>query len=566
MRHFIKYSVAALAAFSLTFTTVPASAADREKPKSRKELARENARMREVLDSLISELENVRSKAVHHIPEQADEGGLAIEGLLPEDYTLDVTDSLLSLWYVHSNMRKGDTVSFNMDSVHFRSSVTDKEYLQRLAEMNSFITLPFNETVRNYIILYSEKMPTKMSSMLALSQYYFPIFEEIFDRYGLPKELKYMAVIESAFNPVAVSRAGAKGMWQFMYNTAKMYGLTINSFVDERLDPVKSADAAARYMRDAYRIFGDWNLAISSYNCGSGNVNKAMRRSGSREFWPVYNYLPRETRGYVPAFVGAMYAFTYYREHGLVPETDSMPVQVDTFHIRRMLHFQQVSALTGVSVEMLKKLNPQYVHDIVPGTAKEEYVLRLPYQYTSKFIENEDSVYAYNAKEYFSPATLQNIAVSGSASSQRIAYKVKSGDYLGRIASRYHVTVKQIMEWNHLRNTNLRVGQVLYIYGKFNGPVAQSSGASSKSSAASSSKGSASSDGATRASSKGSAATPPPADSAAEGTYTVYVVKSGDSLYRISQDYPGVSADDIMKFNGIGTDIRPGMKLKIPKK
>ena len=566
MRHFIKYSVAALAAFSLTFTTVPASAADREKPKSRKELARENARMREVLDSLISELENVRSKAVHHIPEQADEGGLAIEGLLPEDYTLDVTDSLLSLWYVHSNLRKGDTVSFNMDSVHFRSSVTDKEYLQRLADMNSFIPLPFNETVRNYIILYSEKMPTKMSSMLALSQYYFPIFEEIFDRYGLPKELKYMAVIESAFNPVAVSRAGAKGMWQFMYNTAKMYGLTINSFVDERLDPVKSADAAARYMRDAYRIFGDWNLAISSYNCGSGNVNKAMRRSGSREFWPVYNYLPRETRGYVPAFVGAMYAFTYYREHGLVPETDSMPVQVDTFHIRRMLHFQQVSALTGVSVEMLKKLNPQYVHDIVPGTAKEEYVLRLPYQYTSKFIENEDSVYAYNAKEYFSPATLQNIAVSGSASSQRIAYKVKSGDYLGRIASRYHVTVKQIMEWNHLRNTNLRVGQVLYIYGKFNGPVAQSSGASSKSSAASSSKGSASSDGATRASSKGSAATPPPADSAAEGTYTVYVVKSGDSLYRISQDYPGVSADDIMKFNGIGTDIRPGMKLKIPKK
>ena len=566
MRHFIKYSVAALAAFSLTFTTVPASAADREKPKSRKELARENARMKEVLDSLISELENVRSKAVHHIPEQADEGGLAIEGLLPEDYTLDVTDSLLSLWYVHKSMLKGDTVSFNMDSVHFRSSVTDKEYLQRLADMNSFITLPFNETVRNYIILYSEKMPTKMSSMLALSQYYFPIFEEIFDRYGLPKELKYMAVIESAFNPVAVSRAGAKGMWQFMYNTAKMYGLTINSFVDERLDPVKSADAAARYMRDAYRIFGDWNLAISSYNCGSGNVNKAMRRSGSREFWPVYNYLPRETRGYVPAFVGAMYAFTYYREHGLVPETDSMPVQVDTFHIRRMLHFQQVSALTGVSVEMLKKLNPQYVHDIVPGTAKEEYVLRLPYQYTSKFIENEDSVYAYNAKEYFSPATLQNIAVSGSASSQRIAYKVKSGDYLGRIASRYHVTVKQIMEWNHLRNTNLRVGQVLYIYGKFNGPVAQSSGASSKSSAASSSKGSASSDGATRASSKGSAATPPPADSAAEGTYTVYVVKSGDSLYRISQDYPGVSADDIMKFNGIGTDIRPGMKLKIPKK
>ena len=556
--------LAALAAFSLTATAIPSQAAVREKPKSKKELARENERMREVLDSLLYELENTRT-VIRYQDVQEVEGELATEELAPEDYTVDVTDSLLSIWYLHKKLQAESSREYDMDSVHFHSNVTDKEYLRRLADMNSFITLPFNETVRNYMILYSEKMPTKMGSMLALSQYYFPIFEEIFDKYGLPKELKYMAIIESALNPVAVSRAGAKGMWQFMYNTAKMYGLTINSFVDERLDPVKSADAAARYLMDAYKIFGDWNLAISSYNCGSGNVSKAMRRSGSREFWPVYDYLPRETRGYVPAFVGAMYAFTYYREHGLKPDSLSMPVQVDTFHIRRMLHFKQVNALTGVPVEMLKNLNPQYVHDIIPGTSKEEYVLRLPYQYTAKFIENEDSVYAYNAKEYFSPATLQNIAVSGSASSQRVSYKVKSGDYLGKIASRYHVTVKQLMEWNHLRNTNLRIGQVLYIYGKFNGPVASSSSKASASSNDSKSTNAGKSHAA-KDTDKSSAATPPPAATAAEGTYTIYEVKSGDSLYKISQAYPGVSADDIMKFNGIGTDIKPGMKLKIPKK
>ena len=551
--------LAALAAFSLTATAIPSQAAVREKPKSKKELARENARMREVLDSLLSELENTRT-VIRYQDVQEVEGELATEELAPEDYTVDVTDSLLSIWYLHKKLQAESSREYDMDSVHFHSNVTDKEYLRRLADMNSFITLPFNETVRNYMILYSEKMPTKMGSMLALSQYYFPIFEEIFDKYGLPKELKYMAIIESALNPVAVSRAGAKGMWQFMYNTAKMYGLTINSFVDERLDPVKSADAAARYLMDAYKIFGDWNLAISSYNCGSGNVSKAMRRSGSREFWPVYDYLPRETRGYVPAFVGAMYAFTYYREHGLKPDSLSMPVQVDTFHIRRMLHFRQVNALTGVPVEMLKNLNPQYVHDIIPGTSKEEYVLRLPYQYTAKFIENEDSVYAYNAKEYFSPATLQNIAVSGSASSQRVSYKVKSGDYLGKIASRYHVTVKQLMEWNHLRNTNLRIGQMLYIYGKFNGPVASSS-SSTASAGSSSSKASSS-----KSKSASSGNVTPPAATAAEGTYVRYTVKSGDTLYGIAQLYPGVSADDIMKFNGIGTDIRPGMTLKIPKK
>lgn len=544
-------SLAALAAFTLIFTCAseaPAQTAARKtNPKSKKELLRENARMRSVLDSLLQEIEALKDTAYEEVSEPAQSGYPALGKVSPEDYRGNLTDSLLSIWYLQRRASELN-VEYNMDSVKFASDVPDKVFLQRLADLNSYITLPFNETVRNYIILYAEKRKAQMASMLALADYYLPIFEATFNKYGMPEELKYMAVIESAFNPVAVSRAGARGMWQFMYTTAKNYGLTVNSFVDERLDPVKSADAAARYLYDAYKIFGDWNLAISSYNCGAGNVNKAIKRSGSRDFWAVYDFLPRETRGYVPAFVGAMYAFRYYREHGITPDPVRMPAHVDTFHIRKMLHFQQVSELTGVSVDMLRNLNPQYVHDIIPGNER-EYVLRLPYQYSGKFIENEDSVYAYKAKELFSPATLQNIAASGSGSvpaGQRITYKVKSGDYLGRIASKYHVTVAQLKEWNHLRSNNLRIGQVLVIYGKGAAPAAKASSG-------------------TAVAKPASAPSKPDPSVSPTGEYVTYVVKEGDSLFRISKNYPGVSADDIMKFNGIGPDIRPGMTIKIPK-
>ena len=544
-------SLAALAAFTLIFTCAseaPAQTAARKtNPKSKKELLRENARMRLVLDSLLQEIEALKDTAYEEVSEPAQSGYPALGKVSPEDYRGNLADSLLSIWYLQRRASELN-VEYNMDSVKFASDVPDKVFLQRLADLNSYITLPFNETVRNYIILYAEKRKAQMASMLALADYYLPIFEATFNKYGMPEELKYMAVIESAFNPVAVSRAGARGMWQFMYTTAKNYGLTVNSFVDERLDPVKSADAAARYLYDAYKIFGDWNLAISSYNCGAGNVNKAIKRSGSRDFWAVYDFLPRETRGYVPAFVGAMYAFRYYREHGITPDPVRMPAHVDTFHIRKMLHFQQVSELTGVSVDMLRNLNPQYVHDIIPGNER-EYVLRLPYQYSGKFIENEDSVYAYKAKELFSPATLQNIAASGSGSvpaGQRITYKVKSGDYLGRIASKYHVTVAQLKEWNHLRSNNLRIGQVLVIYGKGAAPAAKASSG-------------------TAVAKPASAPSKPDPSVSPTGEYVTYVVKEGDSLFRISKNYPGVSADDIMKFNGIGPDIRPGMTIKIPK-
>ena len=369
-----------------------------------------------------------------------------------------------------------------------------------------------------------------------MSQYYIPIFEEIFSHYGLPDELKYVAIIESALNPNAVSRVGAVGMWQFMIKTAKSYGLEVNSLVDERRDPFKSADAAARYLTDLYNIFGDWNLAVSAYNCGPGNVNKAIRRSGSRNYWDIYRYLPRETRGYVPAFVGSMYAMKYSKDYGLSAGPMMLPAQVDTFEISRNLHFQQISDLTGVSIDELRGLNPQYVKDIIPGDSK-TYILRMPFQYTSSFLANEDSVYTYKADVYLQPKTItenssSRSSASGSSSSERIRYKVKKGDTLGEIAMKYHVTVAQLKNWNHLRSSMISIGQTIYIYTK-----APASG--SKSSASGSAR------------SGGSAP-------------TEYVIRSGDTLSGIASRYPGVSAKDIMVYNGIGERIRVGQKILIP--
>ena len=365
-----KAFIISLLALAFALTLSPTAAGQARKGKLfRNRYKVENTELRSRIDSMNAVIEELKkdiilkdslAKEMLSIYEENDDKSAA--GLNPEDYSPELTDSLLNIWYLHrqvKNDRNGE--GYNMDSVHFSSNVSDEVLRDRLESMNSFITLPFNETVRNYMVLYSEKMPTKMGNIMGLCQYYMPIFEETFSQYDLPDELKYMAIIESALNPVAVSRAGAKGMWQFMTKTAKSYGLEINSFVDERLDPFKASDAAARYLKDSYRLFGDWNLAISSYNCGPGNVNKAIRRGGGRDFWSVYDYLPRETRGYVPAFVGVMYALRYSKEYGLTPNNAQMPVQVDTFEIRRNLHFQQISDLVGISVEELENLNPQYI-------------------------------------------------------------------------------------------------------------------------------------------------------------------------------------------------------------
>ena len=530
---------------------------------SKKDLLRQNELLVRKVESLEEELEalkkeekkneGIRKEMIEIYTENEDKLAAGMSG---ESYSPEATDSLLSIWYLHRQARSSEEgAAVDMDSVHFTSNVPDQVMIDRLEKMNAFFTLPYNETVKNYMILYSERMPRKMSHILGLCSYYMPIFEETFVRYGLPVELKYVAIIESALNPLAVSRAGATGMWQFMYNTAKSYGLEIDSYVDERKDPFASVDAAARYLKDAYAIFGDWSLAISSYNCGSGNVNKAIKRSGSRDFWSIYPYLPKETRGYVPAMVGAMYAVNYAKEYGLEPSPVVMPAYTDTFHIHKNLHFRQIEELIGLPVGDLRDLNPQYYRDIVPGS-QGDYILRLPYNYSAAFIDVQDTVYNHRAKEIFSGVDVDRYGNSGEGPSVShgtatgttwVYYKVKNGDSLGKIASKYHTSVNQLKSWNGLKSTTIRVGQSLKV-GKKATYSTTSSSSSGKSSSSGSGKSSSSS------------------SSSSSGGYTTYTVKSGDTLYKIASNYPGVTAADIMKYNNISENIHPGDKLKIPKK
>ena len=512
---------------------------------TRKQLQKENADLKTALDSLQVLLDSFEHRRYLEDSEliAVMEGNSEAEA---DDtvYTAEMRDSLLQLWYKNSTIVNYDALhEYDMDSVKFSSNVSDEEMMRRLEAMNSFISLPFNENVKNYIILYSEKMPSRMGRVLGLSNYYFPIFEDILNRYDLPEELKYMAVVESMLNPTATSHAGAKGIWQFIYSTAKSYGLEINSYVDERMDIEKSMDAAARYLRDAYRIFGDWALAISSYNCGAGNVSKAIRRAGgSKDYWAIYRYLPRETRGYVPAFVGAMYAMTYSKEYGIVPQNVGMPVQTDTFEIKKNLHFAQINGKIGVPMEDLRQLNPQYFNDIIPGS-NHSYILKIPVSWTKTFMDTPiDSIYAFKSDSLLSQKIVKDVKRAGTQSSQqRISYKVKSGDYLGRIASRYKVSVNQLKKWNNLRSSNIRVGQILYIYPNGSYPTTSSSSGS-------------------KSSSKTSASS-----SKSKSSSVTYTVKSGDSLYKIAKKYPGISADNIKKANGLkNSNIRPGQKLRIP--
>lgn len=540
-------AVAAAAAFISLTSAEDVYAGSRKDERNKAEIKKENAILKAELDSLKAELERYRAELrrtdsmTNELLNYYEAEEENIDTAFTE-YTAEKSDSLLHLWYAQKLISEEEIDTEGTDTAKFLSNVPDSVYVERLLKMGSFITLPYNDIVKNHIIRYSEKMPSTMGRILGVCDYYMPIFQEIFDKYDLPEELRAMAVIESALNPLAVSRAGAKGMWQFMYQTAKLYGLHIDSFVDERLDPVKSADAAARYLRDSYSIFGDWNLAIASYNCGAGNVNKAIRRSGSRKFWDLWPFLPRETRGYGPAFVGALYTMKYYKEHGIKPEAMQMPPHVDTFHINKMLHLKQVSELTGAPLDQLKNLNPQYKHEIIPGNER-EYILRIPYQYTNAFIDCEDSLYRHKADIYFNPTTIKKIKDGGDG--ERIVYRVKNGDYLGKIASRYRVSVSQIKRWNNLKSNNIRIGQRLIIYRGGKAPASISSSTSSSRTATPARK---------------------PVVSPS-GDYVTYTVKTGDSFYSIAKDFPGISAQNIMDYNGIDSSkIRPGMKIKIPLK
>lgn len=396
----------------------------------------------------------------------------------------------------------------------------------RLAKLNAKtpFNIEYNPLLENVIKTYLKRNKKSLERLMALSQYYFPMFEQKLDKHNIPLEIKYLAIVESALNPRARSRVGATGLWQFMYPTGKMHGLDITSYVDERMDPMRSTEAAAEYLSTLYRVFEDWDLVLASYNSGPGNVSKAIRRSGgSTNYWNLRPYLPRETAGYVPAFLATLYIFEYAEEHGFQPPGPKTTYfETDTVQVKKLMSFDEISEITGVDKEMLQFLNPSYKLDVIPYVETERYGLRLPRQSTGFFVNNEEAIYGYSeAKAAEKEETLPELVKADT----RIRYKVKRGDYLGKIAERYGVGVSQIKSWNNLRSNNLRIGQNLTIY---TGNAAAASTAS------------------------------------AEDSPKFYTVRRGDSLWSISKKFPGVTVKQIKNLNNMNTNrLKPGMKLKL---
>ena len=388
-----------------------------------------------------------------------------------DDMTLGLSaeqaDSLVAVW---RERQCGDSYQEFFDNYILvdstaESTTPDSVYIQRLRALVSPIQLPYNNIVRGYINRYTDSRYGTISRILGMSQYYFPLIEDELLKEGLPVELRALPIIESALSTTAVSPMGAVGLWQFMPSTGKSYGLEVNSLVDERRDPVRSTQAACRYLKDLYAIYNDWSLAIAAYNCGPGNVNKAIARSGSKNFWEIYDYLPRETRGYVPAFIGASYAYAYHRQHGIEPTEAPIPLSVDTVRINKLMHLGQISSTIDLPIETLRQLNPQYKLDIIPATTK-PYTLVLPQRYVMQYIAHEPEIQAKDSmylKEYINPANIDKKRQERSGS----VYVVKKGDTLGAIARRYRVTTAQIMRWNNLKSAHkLRIGQRLRIEGR----------------------------------------------------------------------------------------------------
>ena len=390
----------------------------------------------------------------------------------PEAMTFEL-DSLLNL-YMSKNYLDEDN-DCRMKDVN---PVFEKEvFIERLKRIPSIIEMPYNEVVQKFIDRYSGRLRHSVSYMLGASNFYMPIFEEALETYGLPLELKYLPVIESALNPKAVSRVGATGLWQFMLATGKRYGLEVNSLVDERRDPIKASYAAANYLSDLYKVFGDWNLVIAAYNCGPDQINKAIHRSkGSKDYWQIYPYLPKETRGYVPAFIAANYIMTYYCEHNICPMTTRLPAKTDTIMVGRNVHLEQIASVCNIDIEQLRTLNPAYRRDIVPGATKLSAV-RLPQTEVGKFIDLEDSIYAYNAEVLFSKRTTVEVnddvpTYTRKSSSKRSRKKarsrgrsvtVKSGQTLSEIAKRNGTTVSKLRRLNGIKGSNIRAGKKLRV-------------------------------------------------------------------------------------------------------
>ena len=425
----------------------------------------------------------------------------------------------------------------NFDSVYYPELPTDilKSRLKELDAKTPF-NITYNPALESVIKSYLKNRRKHLQKLIMLSGYYFPMFERELDNHNIPLEIKYLAVVESALKPRAKSRVGATGLWQFMFATGKMYGLDVSSYVDERSDPIKSTEAAAKYLAKLYKIFGDWDLALAAYNSGPGNVSKAIRRSGGyKNYWNIRPNLPRETAGYLPAFLANMYIFEYAEEHGFKKIKPQFSyIETDTLRVKHMITLDQVAEVTSVPIEELQFLNPSYKLDIIPFIKGKNYTLRLPRHAVGNFVNSENEIYAF-AKAEFNKREKPLPQLFNA--NNKVTYRVKSGDYLGKISRIYGVRVSQLKRWNGLRSNNLKIGQRIIVYPRK--PVI-----------------------ATKSKPQPKVAIKP-----INGPVTTYKVKNGDSLWSISQQFKHVTIQNIKEWNGIsGTKLKPGMELKITKK
>jgi membrane-bound lytic murein transglycosylase D len=500
----------------------------------------------------------------------------------------DKMDSMLSSWYVQNAFLLDSTELAEADTL--KQTLPDSIYIQRLQSLQSAVSLSFNNTVKGFITMYTVRKPKQVSVMLGLGNYYFPIFEEALIKYGLPMELKYLPIIESALNPGANSSASAVGLWQFMYSTGKMYKLEINTFVDERRDPIKATDAAVRYLRDLYNIYQDWHLVIAAYNCGPGNVNKAIKRSGNvKDYWKVYFSLPKETRGYVPAYIAANYVMNFYQNHNIYPKSPDFPIITDTLMVNQYLHFNQISEIIGIPVEQIRSLNPQYYRDIIPANKEKSYSLVLPQDEISAYIENEAVIHNHRRDEFFPNNEIVNplnkyatTSPSNIKGRDKVIYTVKQNDNLGLISTWYRVRSSDLKYWNNLRKNFLKVGQKLTIYvpegqGEYYSKINKMSFSDRQKSikhrpTADHSQYVSSSIKPVKVSEEKSAemasnSTQKKIDSAntEKGDFVLYTVRKGDNFWTIAKKFPGVSNYDIMKINNIkeANSLKVGQVLKI---